>query len=65
MVRRTRTVWFFTLPLIVLLLALWVGIFAGQSGADTSSFRFAVVPDSRSKENTYKASPCQGIKVSS
>jgi 3',5'-cyclic AMP phosphodiesterase CpdA len=49
MVRRTRRVWFFTLPL--LLLALWVGIFAGESGADSSSFRFAVVADSRSKEN--------------
>lgn len=51
MVRRTRTVWFFTLPLIVLVLALWAGIFAGQSSADTSSLRFAVVADSRSNHN--------------
>ncbi|HVO84150.1 MAG TPA: metallophosphoesterase [Syntrophobacteria bacterium] len=51
MARRTRTIWFFTLPLIVLLLAFWVGIFAGQSGADTSSFRFVVVADSRSNHN--------------
>jgi 3',5'-cyclic AMP phosphodiesterase CpdA len=51
MVRRTRTIWIFTLPLLVLLLALWLGICAGESRADSSSFRFAVVADSRSKEN--------------
>jgi 3',5'-cyclic AMP phosphodiesterase CpdA len=49
--RRTRAVWFFTLPLFVLVLALWVGIFAGESGADSSPFRFAVVADSRSNHN--------------
>jgi 3',5'-cyclic AMP phosphodiesterase CpdA len=51
MMRRSRTIWFFALPLLVLLLALWVGIFATGSRADRSSFRFAVVADSRSKEN--------------
>jgi Calcineurin-like phosphoesterase len=52
MVRQTRTLRFFTVPALVLLLALWVGIFAGDSGADSSSFRFAVVADSRSKANS-------------
>jgi hypothetical protein len=47
MMRRTRTIWFFALPLPVLLLALWVGIFATESRADRSSFRFAVVADRR------------------
>jgi len=51
MVRRTPTIRFFTLPLFVLLLALWAGIFAGESGADSSSFRFVVVADSRSNGN--------------
>jgi 3',5'-cyclic AMP phosphodiesterase CpdA len=50
-VRRARAFRFFTLPLLVLLPALWVGIFAGERGADRSSFRFVVVADSRSKEN--------------
>jgi hypothetical protein len=51
MVRRIRSIWFFTLPLLVLLLALGVGIFAAETRTDSSSFRFAVVADSRSKEN--------------
>jgi 3',5'-cyclic AMP phosphodiesterase CpdA len=51
MPRRTPTIWFFIVPPFVLLLALWVGIPVGQSGAVTSAFRFAVVADSRSKES--------------
>jgi hypothetical protein len=31
MVRRTPTIRFFALPLLVLLLVLWVGMFAGES----------------------------------
>ena len=51
MVRRTPTIRFFALLLLVLLLVLWVGMFAGESGAGSSSFRFAVVADSRSNKN--------------
>jgi 3',5'-cyclic AMP phosphodiesterase CpdA len=51
MVRRTRTIWFFNPLLLVILLAVWVGLFGRQSRADTSSFRFAVVADSRSNHN--------------
>jgi hypothetical protein len=51
MVRRTPAIRLFTLLLPMLLVALWVGIFVGESGANASSFRFAVVADSRSKEN--------------
>jgi 3',5'-cyclic AMP phosphodiesterase CpdA len=51
MVGRIRAFGFFALPLLVLLLVLSVRIFAGESGAASSSFRFAVVADSRSKEN--------------
>ena len=51
MVRRTPAIRFFALPLLVLLLALWVGMFAGESGAESTPFRFAVVADSRSNHN--------------
>jgi hypothetical protein len=67
-VRRNRAVWFFTLPLLVLLLAASVGVFAGQSRADSFSFRFAVVADSRRNHNN-PSSPCsvnsKGRSVSS
>lgn len=43
LLRRTVSV---VLPLVVVL-ALWVGTFAGESRADGTSFRFAVVGDSR------------------
>jgi Calcineurin-like phosphoesterase len=46
-------------PLFVFVLALWVGIFAGDVRADATPFRFAVMADS----HTYETDPAVNSKV--